>query len=100
MSDLIIEIKSLEEQEEEILDDISSSLTNLQGMSNEINGTLKKQDRMLYELDTEMEEAQTFMGINIKKINRILSSPNNRKICCIVLLLVVALLLLFLVIYL
>lgn len=54
MSELIVEIKSQEEQEEEILDDISSSLTNLQGMSSEINGTLKKQDRMLYELDTEI----------------------------------------------
>ena len=87
------------QQEDIILDEISLSLSNLRQTSETIHTTLSKQDDMLDELHAEIEEADTFLRISTKKIDRLMS-PSNRKKCCVVSLLVASLLLLFLIIYL
>lgn len=90
--------RDLERQQDELLDDMSHSISRLQMMGTEINTQLSVGNAMLNELDEEMTQAQDTFSVLDRKMTKLLrrsSLPHLKIICCLLLLIAFLLFLLF-----
>ena len=90
--------RDLERQQDELLDDMSHSISRLQQMGTEINTQLTVGNALLTELDDEMSQAQDTYSVLDRKMKKLLkrsSLPHLKIIFCLLLLIAFLLFLLF-----
>eukprot|EP01001_Neometanema_parovale_P008634 NODE_4901_length_1003_cov_111.312500_g4694_i0.p1 GENE.NODE_4901_length_1003_cov_111.312500_g4694_i0~~NODE_4901_length_1003_cov_111.312500_g4694_i0.p1 ORF type:complete len:247 (-),score=63.01 NODE_4901_length_1003_cov_111.312500_g4694_i0:178-918(-) len=86
----LLEQATLEKQQDEQIGDLSNAVTRLKKTGETINTELQLQDKMLDELDQEMDTLGAKLSHAMKKVEKLLENSKDRsKICCIVILIVI-----------
>jgi len=86
-------------KQDEVLDDMSNALGRLGDVATVINTELKDQNEVLKEMDGEMDESISSMGMVMGKVNRLLNKSDKGRLCCIIFLIVIAMIEVLLIIY-
>jgi len=85
-------------QQDDALDELGKSAQRLNQVATTINIELQDQQKMLQELDEDIEKETEKLNYVMKRMGKLLKTSDNKQLCLIIALMVLAVLLLFLVI--
>lgn len=85
-------------QQDDALDELGASAKRLQQVATTINVELQDQQKMLNELDEDIEKEQEKLNFVMKRIGKLMKTSDNKQICLIIALSLLGIVLLFLVI--
>jgi len=94
-----MEMQQIHAQQDVVLDDMSVALGRLGVMSETIGREIKESTVAIDELTEQVDIAQEQMGINLRRLDRLLGQSDVGKYCCIFLLFAVAVILFFVIVY-
>jgi len=86
------------QHQDEALDQIASSAQRLQGAASTISMELKEQQKMLEELDEDIDKETEKLNFVMKRIGRLLQTGDSKQLCLIIALFILMIVLIFLVI--
>merc|ERR1711948_83605 len=85
-------------QQDETLDQIASSAQRLQGAATTISMELKEQQKMLEELDEDIDKETEKLNFVMKRMGKLLKTSDSKQLCLIIGLFILAVVLVFLII--
>jgi len=91
--------QALVNKQDEVLDDMSGALSRLSDVAGTINTELESQNKILGQMDNEMDESLSSMSMVMGKLKRVLFKSDKGRLCCIIFLIIVALVEVLLIIY-
>jgi len=93
------DMKAREEEQDAVLEDMSSALDRLTTSSTTINTKLYQHQELIAEMDTELDRTRNLMDTSLEKMDKLLAKNRGGRLCCIVWLAVVVIILFMLIIY-
>lgn len=87
------------QQQDRNLRELGQGVTRLQDIATTINVELDVQDKMLDDLDEDMDKAEEKMNIVMEGLAKLLKTRDTKQLCCIVVLVLILIILCALVIY-
>lgn len=91
--------KLMMQQQEETLDDLDSAVVRVSHIASNIHDELGHQNRMMKELEDDLQNAEEELGMVMGKLGKILKTKNKWQLGTIMMLSLIAVILFFLVLY-